>query len=38
MSTGPEAEWPRTPDGQLAMSNARFDLQALLDAHPAAAS
>ena len=26
----PEAEWPRKPDGSLAMSNARLDLQALL--------
>lgn len=26
----PEAEWPRTPDGTLAMSNAPFDLNALL--------
>jgi catechol 2,3-dioxygenase len=26
----PEAEWPRTPDGSLKMSNARFDLQKLL--------
>lgn len=26
----PEAEWPRHPDGTLAMSNARLDLPALL--------
>lgn len=26
----PEAEWPRKPDGSLAMSNARLDLNALL--------
>ena len=26
----PEAEWPRTPDGEVAMSNAPFDLEALL--------
>jgi catechol 2,3-dioxygenase len=26
----PEAEWPRKPDGTLAMSNAPFDLHALL--------
>ena len=28
-------DWPRDQDGQLAMVNRRFDLQALLDAHPA---
>jgi catechol 2,3-dioxygenase len=27
----PESEWPRTPDGSLAMVNAPLDLQALLD-------
>lgn len=26
----PEADWPRKPDGTLAMNNARFDLRALL--------
>ena len=26
----PESEWPRNPDGSLAMSNRHFDLQALL--------
>ena len=26
----PEAEWPRTPDGEVAMFNAPFDLNALL--------
>jgi catechol 2,3-dioxygenase len=26
----PEAEWPRTPDGKLAMVNARLDLDSLL--------
>lgn len=26
----PEAEWPRTPDGTLKMSNSRFDLNKLL--------
>ncbi|EAR51428.1 biphenyl-2,3-diol 1,2-dioxygenase III [Oceanicola granulosus HTCC2516] len=26
----PEAEWPRAPDGTLAMTNARLDLDALL--------
>jgi len=26
----PEADWPRRPDGALAMGNARLDLQALL--------
>jgi len=26
----PVAEWPRTPDGGIAMSNTRFDLNALL--------
>ncbi len=26
----PEAEWPRGPDGQLAMVNAHFDLARLL--------
>lgn len=26
----PEAEWPRAPDGSLAMSNARLDLRELL--------
>jgi catechol 2,3-dioxygenase len=29
----PEAEWPRRPDGQLAMVNAPFDLRALLQEH-----
>ncbi len=29
-----EADWPRDADGQLAMSNTAFDLQALLDDHP----
>jgi catechol 2,3-dioxygenase len=34
----PEAEWPRNPDGTLAMSNRRLDLAALLaDARPKAA-
>lgn len=27
----PRAEWPRNPDGSLAMTNAHFDLKALLD-------
>ena len=30
-----EADWPRTPDGTLAMVNAPLDLQALLRDHPA---
>jgi catechol 2,3-dioxygenase len=30
----PETEWPRAPDGQLAMTNRRFDLQRLLDENP----
>lgn len=34
----PAADWPRDAQGQLAMVNRRFDLQALLDAHPAAQS
>ncbi len=33
-----EADWPRDFDGQIAMRNSHFDLQALLDEHPAAAS
>ncbi|QCI69220.1 glyoxalase [Phreatobacter stygius] len=34
----PEAEWPRNPDGTLAMSNKHLDLEALLaDATPKAA-
>ncbi|MFZ3580899.1 VOC family protein [Loktanella sp. DJP18] len=28
------AKWPRDAQGQLRMVNSRFDLQALLDAHP----
>jgi catechol 2,3-dioxygenase len=31
----PLDEWPRRPDGELAMVNAPFDLQALLDENPA---
>ena len=31
----PSAEWPRRPDGELAMVNAPFDLEALLDENPA---
>ena len=35
----PEAEWPRTADGKLAMTTARLDLRALLaEAAPATAS
>ncbi|SHE90007.1 catechol 2,3-dioxygenase [Loktanella atrilutea] len=34
----PAADWPRDAQGRLAMVNRRFDLQALLDAHPAAQS
>jgi catechol 2,3-dioxygenase len=30
----PEAEWPRDASGNLAMSNARFDLRRLLDENP----
>jgi catechol 2,3-dioxygenase len=32
----PEAEWPRAPDGSLAMVNAPLDLRALLAEEPAA--
>jgi len=31
----PLEEWPRRPDGELAMVNAAFDLQELLDENPA---
>jgi len=31
----PESDWPRDGAGQLAMVNRRFDLQRLLDDHPA---
>ncbi|WP_372804448.1 VOC family protein [Loktanella salsilacus] len=30
-----EADWPRDADGNLQMNNTPFDLQALLNAHPA---
>lgn len=30
----PEQEWPRQPDGRLAMANSRFDLNALLAEAP----
>jgi catechol 2,3-dioxygenase len=30
----PEEDWPRGPDGALQMTSARFDLDALLAAHP----
>jgi catechol 2,3-dioxygenase len=33
----PEAEWPRTEEGELAMFNARLDLEGLLAAAPSAA-
>ena len=33
-----EAQWPRDANGTLAMVNTRFDLQRLLDDHPAAPS
>jgi catechol 2,3-dioxygenase len=32
-----EADWPRDADGNLQMNNTPFDLQALLNAHPAQA-
>ncbi|UWR22108.1 VOC family protein [Sulfitobacter sp. S190] len=30
----PQAEWPRNPDGKLAMINARLDVQAIMDEAP----